>query len=431
MMIEKKHNINPITFSWIFTIIFSLYFLSNDTNFGLTPWWTLLVICFFIVAVFSKKGILQLRITSEKICYLIMFIVILGNFFRTDSRHDSSTEAYIISFTIFVIYMLFCESEKKTLLKCGKYLQIFSLILSMLVIFFSFNKSLYWSTFGSLLSEAEIKYQQSLDKYGYGTVFGGVAFTAYIIVLGLIISISKLKYNKENKKFINIISIIIGILALIVIGRRSELFFFIITFAFTSIAVGNNAHRLLKLILIVILGLFAYFILLYMLPYLAKIPVFSRYVTLINGILNNSNAATVTVGRTSLWVIAIKLFRNNPFFGIGWGGFAPYIPGSWKIMYGETLTDVHNIYLQLLCEIGLFGAVPIFISLLIPFINVLKKINDCIYERRNYDDIGFLYCSLSIQIFFLLLGIMDPCFTKIIYLALLGISFLLNSVIDD
>lgn len=59
-------------------------------------------------------------------------------------------------------------------------------------------------------------------------------------------------------------------------------------------------------------------------------------------------------GRTSLYQLALKLFRTSPVFGIGWGNYRAYSTGVFTA--GSTTTyETHNVYLQLLCENGIVG----------------------------------------------------------------------------
>jgi putative inorganic carbon (HCO3(-)) transporter len=65
--------------------------------------------------------------------------------------------------------------------------------------------------------------------------------------------------------------------------------------------------------------------------------------------------------RLDLWTHALDLFKSNPVFGVGFGGFGFTVPK------GE-LTDTHNFYLKTLAEQGLIG----FVVLLIVFLKSFK-----------------------------------------------------------
>ena len=97
-------------------------------------------------------------------------------------------------------------------------------------------------------------------------------------------------------------------------------------------------------------------------------------------------------GRQELYDMALKVFRENPLLGIGVGRFREYT-GS--------LTQVHNTYLQVLCEQGIIGFVMFIIPILYCFsytLTLLKKVKD-----KTTSD--YLYFSLGLQLVYLLCGL--------------------------
>jgi putative inorganic carbon (HCO3(-)) transporter len=61
--------------------------------------------------------------------------------------------------------------------------------------------------------------------------------------------------------------------------------------------------------------------------------------------------------RLDLWKHALKLFKESPVFGIGFGGFEFTVPE------GE-LTDTHNFYMKTLSEQGVIGMIALSLVLL-------------------------------------------------------------------
>lgn len=55
------------------------------------------------------------------------------------------------------------------------------------------------------------------------------------------------------------------------------------------------------------------------------------------------------VTRMELWNEAIEVFKENPVFGVGYGGFGLTIPKD------QLLTDTHNYYVKMLAEQGIVG----------------------------------------------------------------------------
>jgi O-antigen ligase len=131
---------------------------------------------------------------------------------------------------------------------------------------------------------------------------------------------------------------------------------------------------------------------------------------LILSIFELINGEDISNGRSALYAVAWELFLENPLFGIGFGNFRIY--GSQII---GSVTNVHNIYLQLLCELGIFGAIIIFIAMALLlrclYINFKKS-----KKRKNY---SHSYFSLFMFVYILIVGLFDnPIFQDTFWLLL-------------
>jgi len=63
----------------------------------------------------------------------------------------------------------------------------------------------------------------------------------------------------------------------------------------------------------------------------------------------SGNLEASAAHRLELWEEAKAMFQENPFFGVGFGGF------GLAVSPGETLTDTHNFYMRMLSEQGIIG----------------------------------------------------------------------------
>ena len=66
-------------------------------------------------------------------------------------------------------------------------------------------------------------------------------------------------------------------------------------------------------------------------------------------------------GRDRLYELALSIFRNNMLTGIGWGQFRALSEGIFSYASKKTY-EVHNVYLQLLCENGIVGLVSFLLA---------------------------------------------------------------------
>ncbi len=75
--------------------------------------------------------------------------------------------------------------------------------------------------------------------------------------------------------------------------------------------------------------------------------------------------ATSFYRRWSLLKHSLTIIKNNPFFGVGWGGFVRKLPPS------TFMQPVHNVFLLVLAELGIVGVS----GLVLVIRDFLKKIN--------------------------------------------------------
>src|SRR5699024_6665743 len=75
----------------------------------------------------------------------------------------------------------------------------------------------------------------------------------------------------------------------------------------------------------------------------------------INRFRQTAEMGDVTLGRAARFAESMQIFLSNPILGIGWNGSSYYFAQSTGIFI-----NVHNIYIQLLCETGIIGAVLYF-----------------------------------------------------------------------
>ena len=107
--------------------------------------------------------------------------------------------------------------------------------------------------------------------------------------------------------------------------------------------------------------------------------------------------------RFKMWQLALKLFKEHPLMGIGWGGYkqiyAEELFQDWQSNSAKYL-NTHNTYLQLLCETGAIG---LGIYLWAVLGTLIKTAQGLMY-RRSLDPWKrrILYVSVTSQLFVLL-----------------------------
>lgn len=106
------------------------------------------------------------------------------------------------------------------------------------------------------------------------------------------------------------------------------------------------------------------------------------------------DAKVLTSGRNLMWARAMDLFSQRPLFGIG--------VDRYRVESGFG-TDVHNVYIQCLCEQGIVGLF-LFLLMIVPcFVETIKMARKIIDPRRK----RLVTFSLAIQSSYLLEGITE------------------------
>ena len=115
-----------------------------------------------------------------------------------------------------------------------------------------------------------------------------------------------------------------------------------------------------------------------------------------------SEADDVSRGRFALWLGGINSFLHHPIMGIGWKQYCRQIGPV--IQYGSLLYDTHNVYIQLLCETGIVGALVFFMWFVRIFISTIRELKYC--KRNKNKHYSLLSFSAMYQFFFFMY-----CFT--------------------
>lgn len=101
-------------------------------------------------------------------------------------------------------------------------------------------------------------------------------------------------------------------------------------------------------------------------------------------------------GRFVRFAYGWELFKQNPIFGIGWAQYRyNYIKYS----------DVHNIYIQLLCETGIVGTVIFVLAFLCSLVKGIKKLLTCVRLNITDERRELLFYALFVQLLFLMYGL--------------------------
>lgn len=210
-------------------------------------------------------------------------------------------------------------------------------------------------------------------------------FLGRMIGLGLIISvflsIAEEKFEKKILFYSMSIIIFIGLIysqsrqSLIGSITSTGIFLLFTSFYYTN---RNHSNRSRNIIL---LSSTAGVASLTALTRIMSLPTIKNIVPILRGNFGNSFAT-----RIEYWNSALELWRLNPILGAGSGGFAVYITGN------DIHLWPHNIFLEILAEFGIIGALLFLSFLLYPIVYLNFK--------RDYSR-SILLMSLLVYVVFI------------------------------
>ena len=142
------------------------------------------------------------------------------------------------------------------------------------------------------------------------------------------------------------------------------------------------------------------------------------------GTLSAADLEEASTGRTLLWDAALQDWQKNPWFGNGWGSFFFAWPG------GRTTSILaHNELFQLLCEVGLLGAIAfvgVELSSFVTSFKVARRVMDM--EEATDIDRDLVTFACAYQVFELVYGystgtLLQPSYVFVPYFLAIGIAF--------
>lgn len=231
-------------------------------------------------------------------------------------------------------------------------------------IFITSNQIYNW---GKNYGLAGFAYQ--LDYAGMPILWGEVVYLSFAF-----------KSDRDISIALKDIFIILGFVFFVFLSGKRMLFFISILLPFVIVYISQRYSRkkIGFAIALVICLIFAYMFLMKNLELLYINPMVSRYAVTIT---KWSAGEEYNSGRRALAKLAIKLFEENKLFGVGVSNYQR-ISGAY--------TDVHNTYLQILCEQGIFG----FILYIIPLV---FNLNYALKAIKKYGETSiFTFIKLSI-----------------------------------
>ena len=341
------------------------------------------IVLLFFLSFGKSKKILKKQLVVFLITLLILGIELYRNYYFKES---SEAKVFFFSAYLFIPFVLsFNKIATENFIKATRlfcYEHVFG------TFFVQIFKDFYISNILPWLSNGKSSVAFSNLKNGYNP-----GFTMHYSTNGMYLSIAVILFFSqylENKKKKDLILTILSMIALLLTGKRAHTLFTI----FACIALylfkykDYISKKVISFISIIFASIIGIFVLSMFMP---------QVLNVIDRFESTIEKGELLSGREPFYELALDLWKDHKIFGNGWGSFSYYFQLR---LYSPVFTygylDGHNVYLQLLCETGIVGAiffVWLAIKILLDNSKLINKIN-----RNN----GLLLFSFAYQIYFLL-----------------------------
>ena len=402
----------------------STYFVYQDFDIPLTVGF--LIVTLFIVV----NAMIFPKIKTNMLggALILLNAAVLIQYIRPDANLNVDTIMCLLTMLMFSVAAIFAKPDETVIKNTINAVKTVALVFVTYVVFFTIFRTVFIDYIYPILSKPSQLYYDRFLPRGFNPCVGAsYTYTDYIIVLGIasvcadLFNPQRTVKNKKNKWLL-----IYFLLGMFLVQRRGELVAICITLWLLWIIVSSSRKRI-KIICItifsVVLAIGAIYI---AFPIIKHWDALSRYIRTIELWQSGQD---VTSGRTQLYMVAHQLFNEHPILGIGWKQFDNYVPLQFRDIHGdgERVIDVHNNYLQFLCETGVIGFAMIMVPMLVLIVSPIKTL--LLTFKRRYRDSVFAkeivqtsIFAIVIQLFFFVVGFLDPCFYKSYFWCFYGLS---------
>lgn len=336
---------------------------------------------------------------------IVLNLALLGN---PDYYLDSFI--YITGFAFLVLAKVKIEEFRKTftLLCCGAL--IYGLgTFGQFLFTDQFNRFIVNFTVPS--SQVRI-YEMMMGGYYPGFAFSQPALAANYMALGLglVLAFWAVKSKIRISAELVFSALLLG--GIILTGKRSIFIWSVAALLVTYVLSGPGREKLRRAVIVggagtAALVIFLAVLQLFDLPFLT-----GRFAEMFSALVTGATPESV-VERLMQYEDAWYLFLQHPLFGVGWKNFEVITSGIYVRDY-----HVHNVYLQLLSEMGLAGFLLIMAPLLYTYQKTYRALQGLLHrgEAGNVLWRRGLTLSFYYQTFFLLYCFTENAFYNIVYM---------------
>lgn len=305
---------------------------------------------------------------------------------------------YLLYYLLVIIWGAFLSGKYGWEQQAWGTIRFFCLFHFAAGLFLLANKSFLLDNIVPLFPISDSAYRLLIDAINNGYMTG---LCYHYSTMGMYMSVGTIAFSgvlfqNKNAKLWNILIFIAFLVGLVMTGKRGPLLFTILALVIT-ILITRKKHFTKKQLQRVVSAT-VIFVVTFIVTYI-NVPQLKQVID--RFAVGSGDLDDFTSGRIGyFWINAIEMFLDSPIFGHGWRSFK--YSGSGTL----NANDAHNIYLQLLAEVGLVGFALVMFFIICTLVTTYKAIRKnevkmCLSNANTC----ILKMSFAYQIFFLLYGI--------------------------
>lgn len=339
----------------------------------------------FIICIMNRK-IYKSDLITLFFTLLIFLVETFNNYYIIEGNFFA-----VLLFSIFLLIPFILSRSKDIISASQKIMFIFCFEHLFFTLFAVFFKQLYLDNVMPFLEDGRYILARSQFLSGYNP-----GFTSHYSTNGIYMSISLIYFfsrlmNDKSKS--NLFFTIISLFCLFSTAKRAHLIFSLISIIIYIFFLNRDkiSKRIKKIFIFAIVGTTWLLLMSAFVPQILN--VFDRFDS-------SSENTTLLNGREELYDLAIEKWKEKPILGNGWMSYTYFYHiylSNPNDKYEIDYSPAHNVYLELLCDVGVVG-LGLFLIL---FLTILRKSIKCMIKNNLCKNQNVVF-SICFQIFFLL-----------------------------
>lgn len=385
---DYRISMNKLLSNTFFIAIVLVLFRGQTKLIYITNELLLVIMLLFGICFFQNKVHLKNFVWKKEIIFFFLWGVIS----YTWSSYGKAEKGYYFVF-IAMIFILMISIRDDFWHNLMKWVVIFSNVVAASIFLEALSPGIFIKLFGWILA-LPANALSSAMKGEYTGILGGNQQAAVFLNIGIAVHIAYCYANRKLDKK-SVMYIFVYLIAIILTSKRMLTVIPVVLFLLYYF-MSTTKNKYTKFFLIA----FVLFIILYI-----GINLSPEYSDKILGYFSGEDESDLLSGRGAFWIGCVAMFAEKPVNGYGLASFnGEYFARTHYLFKGSPwVYHAHNIYYQMLAELGIIG----FGLFVLQALKVIPKIYKFNKEKWNLEkeQRQILFWSMSIVIIFLIYGL--------------------------